>query len=1082
MRILMITLLVLLGISGLSVSQSSYQDLKRDAIAAFDEINNLVKQHKLEEANKALAKVIDLLEQVIPLEIEAEGDSSSELGVSYYYLGTAYFIKGKSAKAVENLEEALRIFEENDLVDIDKRIQVLEMTAESYENMKGVENIERMIVLRQKLIDFLETQKSEDQIGIAKAYSSLAHAYTHSNEFSKSLENSEIAITKFDQSSSKDYTTLSKFYTTQGFSYNSLKLKNEALRSYLRAESSAKMVNPSNLCLLGVINQQIAYLYADLRIYSKTILYSIKALKFSQIGKESGCGNSLNPGIASQNLYIAQFLMDIDLNSAKKYLSEASSISKRNFDAIFSWKGEKTTEISKYQSANLSIFFLSLITENEILIREIRKEFGELKELNRKILNNNLKIIAILKELSKTSPDLYIESGLLNFESIVRFQEIQYLLIFNPESVNKKLLELVDYINSLNDPNYSSNSRADDLLGLATVFADLKNYPMAISNITKSIKLYKELNNSEKIASSQLIRADFYVDTQNFKEALRDLDNIILTQDNYNSLDSLAVIGIESEIEYKKSETVTLKEYVASYTAALYGLKSNFDAYKPLYDLVLRNKGRTSLLNGFLNQLLNSSDLVIREKAKKLLSSRRNLERLNLKNLGNADTVYIKQKSQALSDEIYELETELNKFVSTSAKSISIADIQKSLVEGELFIDYISVPRGVVAFAIAKDGLISTEYSPCGCGNPKPLKNKIIDFVSSVKFGKSLNSVSRPSNEIYKLIVQPTLRKQAKIKSIIISPDGELNFLPFDLLFDGRNYLIERFSISYTPSAMEFIRQRSEKPTKNANPSVVLGNPDFTLDYTKQSEAESLEAALIAARDSTAINEAIAGLEYSADNTLLPVMSLLRGKTNLVAPLGYTQVEARNVSQRLGGKTMTLSGKEANENRLRALKAPRVLHIATHGYYLTEPGLLKDPLLRSGIMLSGAAPTLQKRIGAYGVFSGAQMAGLNLSGTELVFLSACDTALGTVREGEGVAGLGQALFTAGAQNVILTLWAIPAGQSTVDFVTRFYATWLKPGAKDGVKAISSALREVKLEFLKKRRPPLEWAGFTLIGK
>ena len=139
----------------------------------------------------------------------------------------------------------------------------------------------------------------------------------------------------------------------------------------------------------------------------------------------------------------------------------------------------------------------------------------------------------------------------------------------------------------------------------------------------------------------------------------------------------------------------------------------------------------------------------------------------------------------------------------------------------------------------------------------------------------------------------------------------------------------------------------------------------------------------------------------------------------------------------------TWSGAAASETRLKALTAPpRVLHLATHGFYL--PGSAPEPMLLSGVALAGANRALAKNEDD-GILFALEAQGLNLDGSELVVPSACDTARGSLDYAEGVYGLVRAFRTAGARNVLVTLWPLNDGEAR-DFMTPSIAPgWRKPG-------------------------------------
>src|SRR5260370_40529352 len=150
------------------------------------------------------------------------------------------------------------------------------------------------------------------------------------------------------------------------------------------------------------------------------------------------------------------------------------------------------------------------------------------------------------------------------------------------------------------------------------------------------------------------------------------------------------------------------------------------------------------------------------------------------------------------------------------------------------------------------------------------------------------------------------------------------------------------------------------------------------------------------------------------------------------------------------------SGKDASKTRLMAMKSPpRVLHLATHGFYLANE--TRDPMLQSGVALAGANRALAE--GGEGMLFALEAQGLNLDGTELVVLSACDTAQGSLDYSEGVFGLARALRTAGARNVLVTLWKLKDGEAR-DFMVAFYKNWLGQIRSDPAKA----LRDTQLSW------------------
>jgi CHAT domain-containing protein len=181
-------------------------------------------------------------------------------------------------------------------------------------------------------------------------------------------------------------------------------------------------------------------------------------------------------------------------------------------------------------------------------------------------------------------------------------------------------------------------------------------------------------------------------------------------------------------------------------------------------------------------------------------------------------------------------------------------------------------------------------------------------------------------------------------------------------------------------------------------------------------------------------------------------------------------------------------GAQATETTVKSLHGPKILHLATHGFFLDdEPATAADPsgspamaeshenpLLRSGLAFAGANKLSSGDDD--GILTAMEASGLDLWGTKLVVLSACETGAGKVTNGEGVYGLRRALVIAGAESLVMTLWQVD-DQATKDLMIGYYKR-LVAG-----KGRSAALRDIQLEISARTKyaHPYYWASFLPAG-
>ncbi|RTZ68971.1 MAG: hypothetical protein DSZ21_00735, partial [Tenericutes bacterium] len=402
-------------------------------------------------------------------------------------------------------------------------------------------------------------------------------------------------------------------------------------------------------------------------------------------------------------------------------------------------------------------------------------------------------------------------------------------------------------------------------------------------------------------------------------------------------------------------------------------------------------------------------------------------------------------------------------------QAINTQDIAKGLTQDSLYIDFAKTNDGYYLFTIDHNNSISfTAYSE---KDSNAIDAKITAFQSkmqAISKDPSLintdNETKQTLGELYQLIFNPALlAKIADKQNLIISPDGALRLLPFEALFneEASEYLIESKKIRYIASGKELVRlfRQNKNKVSNQKKAVLFANPDFG---GKPSKAAPSRGAAVAYIPNT-----------SDANTL----NLLESLGRQFSPLPATKTEVDAIAKEIPHQP-TKEGKDANKANLLQVKQPNILHIATHGFFLEN---IPNPMLKSGLILAGANIRL-KNHSSDGIVTALDLSGLDLKGTDLVVLSACNTGKVDPEHTDGISGLSKSFIQAGAKDVVMSLWSV-SDNGTATLMKAFY----KQGIKD--KQYAQALRESKLNMLYsgtdaedgKYTHPYYWSAFVLSG-
>jgi CHAT domain-containing protein/tetratricopeptide (TPR) repeat protein len=338
---------------------------------------------------------------------------------------------------------------------------------------------------------------------------------------------------------------------------------------------------------------------------------------------------------------------------------------------------------------------------------------------------------------------------------------------------------------------------------------------------------------------------------------------------------------------------------------------------------------------------------------------------------------------------------------------------------------------------------------------------------------------------LYQRAFQPLLPLLGTTRRLFLSPDGQLALVPFAALHDGQQFLVDAFDFTYLPSGKNLLSPPQESNTPGS--VVVLADPDFS-------------ASLPAGPHSQEATRTRAIPSLPGEHFFSTLRTELAQRAWALAPLPGTRQEAKAI-QRLLPQAQLFLGPEATKARLLQLPPPGVLHVATHGFFLDhapEPtasravghfGALSDPppaarppdpLLRSGLILAGARAQASSGSSPTppsdgGLVTALELAGLNLWGTQLVVLSACDTGRGDVKPGQGVYGLHRAFLVAGAETVVMSLWKVD-DETTRALMEAYYSNLLAGQGR------ATALREAMRALRRTQPHPYAWAPFIAMGR
>ena len=527
------------------------------------------------------------------------------------------------------------------------------------------------------------------------------------------------------------------------------------------------------------------------------------------------------------------------------------------------------------------------------------------------------------------------------------------------------------------------------------------------------------------------------------------------------------------------------------------------EAMRAALMIILRRKGRA------LDAMANSIELLRRSASpedQKLLDEltlcKQQLAKLTLQGPGRDSSEHYQARLKTLTEQADQAEARVSarstKF-KVQTQPITIDAVQSALPKDGVLVEFASyrpfnakaqrfeLPH-YVAYVL-KPGSASSgqslerkapdpEIQCVDLGDAKPIDQAVAQFLALLRNpgspigtrrnlnlrsiqSSSVKTVNTQARILDQLVMQPVRRLVGPVKHLLISPDGSLNLIPYSALVDEHGqYLDEKYTLTYLTCGRDLLRIQAKFDSQS--PPLVLTDPDY----------------------GDGNGPKLGGQVFHP-----------------LARLAGTAQEGDTIQQ-LFPETILKKRKDATKQAILGLNSPEILHLATHGAFLPDTDSEKtvtaeaqrqarlldrepsanleqlrtaNPLLRAALFLAGANGGADSS--GNSILTALETAHLNLWGTKLVVLSACETGLGEVKNGDGVYGLRRALVLAGSESQVMSLWQV-SDEGTKELMANFYRR-LK--AREGR---SAALQNTQLEMLKnpKWKHPFYWAAFIHSGE
>ncbi|MEG5233904.1 tetratricopeptide repeat protein [Microcoleus sp. AT9b-C3] len=1023
------------------VSQQGGGNAVTAAEKALREGLQLYQQGTAESKRQAISKFEETLKQY-----REAGDNKGQ-AFSLLALGKIYSDLGEKQKALEYYSQSLPLSRAVG----DRRGEAVTLNNIGLVYSDLGENQKALEYYRQSLPLF---RAVGDRSGEATTLNNIGLVYSDLGEKQKALEYYSQSLSLFQAVDNRrgEAATLN----SMGNVYSVLGEKQKALEYYSQSLPLFRAVGDRRGEATTLNN--IGLVYSALGEKQKALEYYSQSLPLSRaVGDRSGEAATLaNIGLVysalgenqkaleyySQSLPLFQALSDRTL--------EARTLN--NIGGVYSDLGEKQKALEYYsQSLPLS------------------RAVGD-RSQEATTLNNLGLVYSELREKQKAL-EYYSQSLPLSRAVGDRSQEAHTLnnigLIYSELGKNQKALEYYSQSLPLSQAVGDRRGEAVTLASIGAVYSELGNNQKALEYYSQSLPLFGAVGDrsGEAVTLSNIAAAKH--DQGNLTEALTNIETALkIIEDLRTKI---------SSPELRTSYFATVQNYYQFYIDLLMQLhktnpKSGYDT--KAFEASERSRARTLL------ELLQEANANIREGVSpELLQKERSLQQqldalekrrievFSPTNQTPQQETELEQQRQTLFAQYQDIQAQIRttspRYAAlTQPQPLTVSQIQQQILDDNtILLQYSLGNDRSYLWAVTKTSI--TSYELPKAAEIETTAKKFRDAVTAPSSRNSPNQVAQANDAISQIILQPAAAQLAQ-KRLLIVGDGVLNYLPFAALSlpgksgeNGNPPLIVDHEIVLLPSAstLGILRQNYSDRQPPTRTLAILADPVFSANDERIKNSSS-------ATTQQAVESANPGLSRSRgdNNAQFNRLKFTRQEAQIIQALVPANFRTESLDFEASRATATSSN----------LSQYKIIHFATHGLVnSTHPEL-------SGVILSLVD---EKGNPSNGFLRLTDIFNLKLA-ANLVVLSACQTGMGQIVQGEGMVGLTRGFMYAGAQRVVVSLWSVD-DEGTATLMSSFYQGMLQKGLTP-----AAALRAAQLEMWKqeKWKSPYYWAAFNLQGE